>query len=271
MIPTSAILDVLRFEPVRLLHRKGVLVMFAGVVGAFGLAAKGGVWLHGKFLEEGGMAAGAVQGAAAAVLDYPAHLPPALAGCLLASAFFLPLVVIILASDQTATDLQQRHAPFILARVSPADFFFGRLVGTTLTWAFVVLISSIVAVIIMLTESAGLGLQEAIQGIAHIAFVLTLYALPWIALLALGNVLTQSPMGSMIGVFCLLIAISWIGAAEESLGAWVTYVEMLYPSHWRPMLVSGNSELFAEAAAGSLIYTAFIALVGSWRLGRVTP
>ena len=245
--------------------------MFLGVIGAFALAAKAGVWLHTKFLEEGGAAAGAMEGAAAAVLDYPSHLPPVLAGCLYAASLFLPMVVIILASDQTATDLRERHAPFILARVTPADFFFGRLIGAALTWTGVVLVSSVVAAGIMLTESTGLELGRAIGGIAHLALVLTLYALPYIALLALGNVITQSPMGSMIGVFCLLIAVTWLGAATEAIGPWVEHASMLYPSHWRPLLLSGDPATFAKGAGGVVAYTAIIALLGSWRLGRVSP
>ena len=78
-------------------------------------------------------------------------------------------------------------------------------------------------------------------------------------------------MGSMIGVFCLLIAVTWIGAATETLGPWVEHADILYPSHWRPMLLSGDPATFAEGAGGALVYTLVIALAGSWRLGRVTP
>ena len=149
--------------------------------------------------------------------------------------------------------------------------FFGRLVGAALTWTGIVLVSSVVAAGIMLTESTGLELGRAIGGIAHLALVLTLYALPYIALLALGNVITQSPMGSMIGVFCLLIAVTWLGAATEAIGPWVEHASMLYPSHWRPLLLSGDPATFAKGAGGVVAYTAIIALLGSWRLGRVSP
>ena len=260
--------DVTRFESVRIRHRKGALFLFAAVIGAFALAAKAGVWLHGKFLDQGA-SAGALEATAAAVLDYPAHLPPVLAGCLYAAALFLPGIVIILASDQTATDLRERHAPFILARVSATDFFFGRLLGATLIWAAVVGVSSVVAALVMVWESHTIGILETITGVAHIALVLTLYGLPYIALMSLGNVVTQSPMGSMVGIFCLLIAVTWITAASESVGPWLQYADMLYPSHWRPMLLSGDVPTFARGASGALVYTAVVAGIGAWRLERI--
>lgn len=193
--------------------------------------------------------------------------PPSLSAFLVLALSLLPLFVLWGSGDQTASDIGNKHLRFLIPRCGRLEIYVGRFIGAVLfISAFHLIIVAIATLISSFTDpgsataSFGFGLR--------VAFIVLLYALPYIALMALVGALTGSaPVAvltaisayAIIAVFANLLSMSWPEAE------WLGY---LLPSPLKAHLMTGKTTTLLAASAGLLAYTTAYFVAGWWVFRR---
>lgn len=203
--------------------------------------------------------------------DVARHLfvdnPPTLSAFLLLALSLLPLFVLWGSGDQTASDIGNKHLRFLIPRCGRLEIYVGRFVGAVVfITAFHLLLVAVATIISSYADPNSAG--ESFAFGVRVAFVVVLYALPYIALMALFGALTGSaPVAVLtaisayvvVAVFANLLSMSWPAAQ------WMGY---LLPSPLKPQLLTGDTASLLTAAAGLLAYTAVYYTVGWWIFRR---
>lgn len=193
--------------------------------------------------------------------------PPTLSAFLLLALTLLPLFVLWGAGDQTASDIGNKHLRFLIPRCGRLEIYVGRFIGAVVFISvFHLIIVAIAAVISAFADPN--GATESFSFGIRVAFVVLLYALPYIALMALAGALTGSaPVAvltaistyAIVAVFANLLSMSWPAAR------WIGY---LLPAPLKAQLLTGNTTTLLTAAAGLLAYTTAYFAAGWWVFSR---
>ncbi len=193
--------------------------------------------------------------------------PPSLSAFLVLALTLLPLFVLWGSGDQTASDIGNKHLRFLIPRCGRLEIYVGRFIGAVIfISAFHLIIVAVAAIISSVADPNGAAASFGFG--VRVAFVVLLYALPYIALMALVGALTGSaPVAvltaisayAIIAVFANLLSMSW-PAAE-----WIGY---LLPAPLKAHLLTGNTATLLTATAGLLAYTTVYFVVGWWVFSR---
>lgn len=241
--------------------------------GVLFLVLYGIIWFWILWKLAGGSAtwlAGAEGSTVAAWLLDPAvahHLfvanPPTLSAFLVLALTLLPLFVLWGAGDQTASDIGNKHLRFLIPRCGRLEIYVGRFIGAVLFISAFHLIIVAAATIISSAVDPG-GASASFEFGFRVAFVVLLYALPYVSLMALVGALTGSaPVAvltaisayAIIAVFSNLLSMSWPEAE------WLGY---LLPAPLKGELLTGDTTAIMTAGAGLLAYTIAYFAAGWW-------
>jgi len=193
--------------------------------------------------------------------------PPTLSAFFVLALTLLPIFVLWGAGDQTASDIGNRHLRFLIPRCGRLEIYVGRFIGSVIFISVCHLVIVAIAVIVSsfidpngASASFGFGIR--------VAFAITLYALPFVALMALVGALTGSaPVAvlaaisayTIIAIFANLLSMNWPQAE------WIGY---LLPTPLKTLLWTGDTGTLLIAAAGLLAYTAVYVGAGWWIFRR---
>lgn len=193
--------------------------------------------------------------------------PPSLSAFLVLALSILPLFVLWGSGDQTASDIGNKHLRFLIPRCGRLEIYVGRFIGAVIFISLFHLIIVAAATIISSIADPGGAAASYAFGI-RVAFVVILYALPFVALMAFVGALTGSaPVAVLtaistyviIAVFANLLSMSWPEAE------WIGY---LLPSPLKSYLLTGNTSTLFAAGAGLLAYTVAYFVAGWWVFRR---
>jgi hypothetical protein len=105
-----------------------------------------------------------------------------------------PFLSLMLASDQTANDIHSHNTRFILQRFSRPALFFGRALSSSLMWLLQVApMTFLCSLLLGLSDPTGFGVEHVSYALWTAALI-SVYALPFIALMAAINTFATSGM-----------------------------------------------------------------------------
>lgn len=193
--------------------------------------------------------------------------PPTLSAFLLLALTLLPLFVLWGSGDQTASDIGNKHLRFLIPRCGRLEIYVGRFIGAVVfITVFHLIIVAVATTISSVVDSNGASASFGFG--VRVAFVVSLYALPYIALMALAGALTGSaPVAvltaisayTIIAVFANLLSMTWPQAE------WLGY---LLPSPLKASLLTGDAATLMAAAAGLFAYATVYFAAGWWIFRR---
>lgn len=192
--------------------------------------------------------------------------PATLSAFLLLALTLLPLFVLWGSGDQTASDIGNKHLRFLIPRCGRLEIYVGRFIGAIIfITIFHLIIVAIATAISSFTDPNGVAASFGFG--LRTAFIVLLYALPYVAFMALAGALTGSaPVAVLtaistyviVAVFANLLSMSWPQAE------WIGY---LLPAPLKPQLLTGDTKTLLMAGAGLLGYTVVYFLAG-WQIFR---
>lgn len=189
--------------------------------------------------------------------------PPTLSAFLVLALTLLPIFVLWGSGDQTASDIGNKHLRFLIPRCGRLEIYVGRFIGAVVFITAFHLIIVAAATIISAFADANGATASLVFGV-RVAFVVLLFALPFIALMALAGALTGSaPVAvltaisayTIVAVFSNLLSMTWPAAK------WIGY---LLPSPLKAQLLTGDAMTLFTAAAGLLAYATVYFAAGWW-------
>lgn len=171
------------------------------------------------------------------------------------SAYFVialktaPLICMIAACDQTASDIGTRHIRFLAPRCNRIEIFVGRYLGSGLLIAGAYLLSTLSA-FFLAWHAEGYSSDLLVYAL-QITLTLALYALPFVGLMSLVSAsVGSSGLSALLGIVVYVVFIAIIYTIEvrwpESSG-WAKY---LLPSVTQDALISADS---SEVTHGILL------------------
>lgn len=178
----------------------------------------------------------------------------------------MPILALMLAYDQTATDIETRHVRYLLFRSTREAIYLGKSLGALL------FIGTALA-LVLLVFGVFLGVKaQALGGVAGIAYLgriwLTcmVYALPFVGFLGLMSALVGRPrrsFGFTLLAWIGVSALSGIGSIwKESLGS----LRYLYPATRDRFSLMLDDFGDVQGQLGYvLLYTAIAGALGLWR------
>jgi ABC-type transport system involved in multi-copper enzyme maturation permease subunit len=177
----------------------------------------------------------------------------------------MPLLSIILAYDQTATDIETRHVRYLLFRSDRVSIYLGKALGAQL-------IVAIAIAIVLLVFGVFLGMRtDAIEGFEGVVYLgriwvtAVLYAIPFVALLGLISALIGRARRSLTVAFfywfSVVVLAGLLSMAHESLA----HLSYLFPSVGRFNLLFDDPEQLRNTVLYLIAFTLVAGSLGLWR------
>jgi len=194
--------------------------------------------------------------------------PPVLVALFALVLAFMPMLTIILAYNQTATDIETRHIRYLLFRSDRVSIYLGKSLGA---W---MLVTGCIGLVLLLF-GVFLGIRSsALEGIGGVVYLVGIwltaafYALPLVALLGL----TSSVAGRARRSLSLVILLWFgIGVTSSLLGLVDERFELLaylFPTTGRFELLIDNFGDKLGIIVYLVAYTAIAGALGLWRFRR---
>ena len=180
-----------------------------------------------------------------------------------------PWLVMLVASDQTASELSKRHIRFILPRVTRRGLFMARLLSSWIVWAAISSISLFLVGIVLMQIGDGENSDSDYILMFRMIWILAIYGIPFIALMAFINTFISNAFLSY-----LLATGSWsIFWVLGEVGSWVhggfRFFSYLIPTAVKYPLLSEDPQRFLTGVGGvagySLVFIFFGVLIFSRR------
>jgi len=188
--------------------------------------------------------------------------PALMSAILLILMFGVPLLVPVLAFNQTSGDIQSRGLRYLLLRTERANIFFGRFLGTVV---FSIAVLGFIVAIITSYLNWRLRIYHSgpLWGWSFHGFLaLVLTAVPYIALCASISASVSSPFLSLITSSLIIGGVplfAWLGALKWNA---VGLVKLLTPWGVQQHLLHPEASHVAGAAVLCIVYTAVYLLIG---------
>jgi ABC-type transport system involved in multi-copper enzyme maturation permease subunit len=202
------------------------------------------------------------------IADLVRDHPPALLVLFAAAIWITPLLTMLATFDQTASDIRIRHLRFLLTRTDRTTLYVGKVMGAWILMAVALALAIGLAGLLLATTPAGLGGVAGAAYLVRIWLSLTLFALPFVGLMAFTGALTGHPylaLGLGIGAQFLI----WVIASGG--GAWIDALEHaqnLFPTAWKYFLMSDQPRDLSLAVGHQLGLAAVFLAAGWFRFGR---
>lgn len=279
MLPRLNLRDIgviARFEVVRHLRSRhaivaGILLVIFCAFGAYQLAALAD--RVAQLDHEMGLAlnllAGTVEGAtglpALAINGLLRDHPPVLVALFASIMGLMPFFCIILAYDQTATDIETRHVRYLLFRSDRVSIYLGKALGAELVVAAAIGVVVLVFGVFLGVRTSALEGMTGLIYLGRIWVTAVLYSIPFVALLGLMSALFGRARRSLTVTFLYWIAVAVVSGllslAEESLG----HLNHLFPTVGRFNLVLDDPGDLRDTVLYLIVFTLVAGGLGLWR------
>ena len=175
----------------------------------------------------------------------------------------------LVASDQTASELSRRHIRFILPRVTRRGLFMARLLSSWIVWVAISSISLFLVGMVLMQFGDGENRDSDYLLVLRMIGILALYGIPFIAMMAFINTFIPNAFLSYLlatgawSIFWVLGAVgSWVHEGFE-------FFSYLMPTAVKYPLLSEDPERFLAGVGGvagySLVFIFFGVLIFSRR------
>ncbi|HEO65648.1 MAG TPA: hypothetical protein ENI73_07240 [Spirochaetes bacterium] len=186
---------------------------------------------------------------------------------LLGTFFFFSLLItpmfgILFSSDQTASDIGRKHIRFLLPRVNRISLYLSRILSTWIAWSIIVLLMTlIVTLVIGLSRTTDLTGPLILFGL-RIALTLSIYGLPFIAMMAFANSFTSSAAIALLlgwAFWIITTLLTWIGGA---FGDEYEYIQFIFPSSVKYYMLSDDITVVLGSIGLTLLYSLVFTALG---------
>lgn len=191
--------------------------------------------------------------------------PPVLVALFALVMTLMPILCLVLAYDQTATDIETRHVRYLLFRTDRLSIYLGKSLGA------LGIIGAAIGVALLVVGTF-LGLRssslEGISGVVYLARIwltAVAYAVPFVALLGLFSALVGRPRRSLsftvLYWFAVSTAAGVLGFADESFHN----IRYLFPTVDRFDLMLDDLRDMSTTVLYLLCFTLVVGGLGAWR------
>ena len=191
--------------------------------------------------------------------------PPVLVALFALVMGLMPLLCIILAYDQTATDIETRHVRYLLFRSDRVSIYLGKALGAQLIVALAVGLA-------LLVFGAFLGIRtnslEGMKGVLYLGRIwvtAVLYALPFVALLGLVSALIGRARRSLTVTFLYWFAVSILSGLLSLADESFDQLSYLFPSVGRFDLLLDSPGDLRNTVLYLVAFTLITGGLGLWR------
>jgi ABC-type transport system involved in multi-copper enzyme maturation permease subunit len=267
---------IARFEVVRHLRSRhaivaGVLLVIFCAFGAYHLAdlaeqmTKLGREMGPALDQVAAMVEGTTGLPALAIQGLLREHPPVLVALFALIMGLMPLLCIILAYDQTATDIETRHVRYLLFRSDRVSIYLGKALGAELVVAAAIGVVVLVFGVFLGARTSSLEGMTGLLYLGRIWVTAALYSVPLVALLGLVSALFGRARRSLTVTFLYWIAVGVVSGllslAEQSLG----HLDHLFPTVGRFNLVLDDPGDLRNTVLYLIVFTLVAGGLGLWR------
>ena len=179
----------------------------------------------------------------------------------------MPLLCIILAYDQTATDIETRHVRYLLFRSDRDSIYLGKSLGALIVIAAATALILVVFGVFLALRSNALEGIEGVIYLGRIWLTVVFYSLPFVALLGLMSALVGRSRRTLSFTLLMWLAVAAISGmlyfANEDFAAQFRYLFPANSARFNLMLdSSGDARMTALYV---LAYTLIAGGLGLWR------
>jgi ABC-type transport system involved in multi-copper enzyme maturation permease subunit len=193
--------------------------------------------------------------------DHPPVLV-ALFGLVLA---LMPLLCLVLAYDQTATDIETRHVRYLLFRSDRLSIYLGKALGA------LGIIAGAVG-LVLLVVGGFLGVRSnSLEGLTGVVYLVriwltaVLYAVPFVALLGLMSALVGRPRRTLTFTILYWFAVGTAGGLLSLADESFSNLHYLYPTADRFNLMLDDAGDMGGTVLYLLCFTIVAGGLGAWR------
>ncbi|MGM0578815.1 MAG: hypothetical protein ACQEXJ_24040 [Myxococcota bacterium] len=188
--------------------------------------------------------------------------PPVLLALFAALLGITPMFTMLLSFDQTATDIQGRHARYLLVRTDRVSLFVGKALA-----AWLLLAASMAAAVgiiggVLMTTPMGLGGVGGVLYLVRVWASVVFFALPFVALMSFTGAWLGRPFLALVSGFALQFVV-WLGATLGAL--WDDSLESVryaFPTAMKYHLVSDGAGDLLPAVAHQAGFAALLFAAG---------
>ncbi len=183
------------------------------------------------------------------------------------SLYLLPLLAILTAADQTASDRARGTLRYLVLRCSRLEIFFGRYLGQLVVLLSVILIT-LGSVLAIVAVNSSQHLVAATARIPVIVVNLMLVLAPYIALMALVSVLARTARQATLFAVIIWLAVSLLVSYLQSVFPHLSFLDWVLPGSQVGHLRSLSDWQMLALAPIPLVHTAVLLGVGAFFMWR---
>ncbi len=190
--------------------------------------------------------------------------PPVLLILFAVTLLLTPFLVLILATDQTASDISRRHARYLVVRTDRRTLYLAKSLSVFIFWslaaAFATITVGIVCISADLLGDASIG--EVLAYLVRIFVTIVFFGLPFIALAGLAAALVGHAALAALVTFGSWGAITILGWALSLQFKQLDKLEYLFPTAMKYQLMSDDLGQVLLAAGHQLAFAVVALVVG---------
>lgn len=179
-----------------------------------------------------------------------------------------PWIVMLVASDQTASELSRRHIRFILPRVTRRSLFLARLLSSWISWVVISSCSLFLIGLVLMQFGDGENRDSDYILVLRMIGILAIYGIPFISMMAFINTFIPNAFLSYLlatGAW----SIFWVLGA---VGSWVSdgfkFFSYLMPTVVKYPLLSDDPQRFLQGVGGVAAYSLIFIFLGNLIFSR---
>ena len=179
-----------------------------------------------------------------------------------------PWIVMLVASDQTASELSRKHIRFVLPRVTRRSLFLARLLSSWISWVVISSCSLFLMGMVLMQFGDGETRDSDYILVLRMIGVLAVYGIPFISMMAFINTFIPNAFLSYLlatgawSIFWVLgMAGSWI---NDGFG----FFSYLMPTVLKYPLLSDDPQRFLLGVGGAAVYSLVFVFLGNLIFSR---
>ncbi|KIG14600.1 hypothetical protein DB30_06655 [Enhygromyxa salina] len=191
--------------------------------------------------------------------------PPVLVALFALVMFLMPLLSIILAYDQTATDIETRHVRYLLFRSDRISIFLGKALGAQLIISIAVALVVLIFGVFLAVRTDALEGMKGVAYLGRIWVTAVLYAVPFVALLGLSSALFGRARRSLTVAFLYWFGVATLSGLLSLANEGFEHLRYLFPSVGRFDLLLDDPGDLRGTVLYLVAFTLVAGLLGLWR------
>jgi ABC-type transport system involved in multi-copper enzyme maturation permease subunit len=191
--------------------------------------------------------------------------PPVLVALFALVLALMPILCMVLAYDQTATDIETRHVRYLLFRADRLSIYLGKSLG-----ALGIIAAAIGAALLVVGTFLGLR-SNSLEGVAGIVYLVRIwltavaYAIPFVALLGLFSALIGRPRRALSFTVLYWFAVGTTAGVLGFVDEGFHKLRYLFPTVDRFDLMLDDSSDMRTTGLYLLCFTLVAGALGAWR------